>query len=314
MTLKANVPGLIPELYEKDIKEGYFLNNALYEMFGDPKVENETFSVNGGALRWRLETDGTNNAAAVAENAEAVNDNVNSVLRMVVAEQAFSAVATVSFEVVDHGKNEDDPWGREIAKAVKQVKDVAVTTCLATLANAVGTGGAYAGQTRASFANALISGADATAEALSIPAFTTAIAALDAPERAVPRSELAILTGPALASKYATIANQSYTFPRMTMRLQGEGVDGGTGFVFAPGDKYLTAMSYEGIPVYSIPDFPAGTVLIGPLSDVFFGSSVPVPRITPLGLVKRNYRALVDCYAQIAIARPAAFYKMSNKS
>jgi hypothetical protein len=322
-TFAANIPGLIPRDYAGEVKRGFWLDNSILEMFGystDPGV-----IVSGGNVNWRIQTPGTNFAAATVEGAPALAPNVDSVIRMTFALTPFEVDPASTYESIDYSEDGSDPWAGQIAKGAEQLRDVYTTTLWAQFVAAIGAGANYAGQARAGFPTALVVSADAAAVALSVASFNTGLLALSTPavqQRYVPRDRIVIVMGPALAQRYAMVSNQNVAFARTTSRYQGEAVDGGPGWLMA--NKYLTNMNFEGIPIYCVPQFAAGTVAMGDVTTIHNklapkkamsdrSAVVEDIRITQKDPAGRSLSVQMDTYGALVVDKPNSWHLMTNK-
>lgn len=322
-TFAVNIPALIPRDYSSQVVRGFWLDNSILEMFGYSNAPN--ILVNGGNVTWSIQTPGTDSSAATAEGAPMLAPNVDSVIRMTFALTPFETVPQTTYESIDYSAADADPWAMQIAKGAEQLKNIYTTTLWAQFIAAIGAGVNYAGQARAAFPTALVVSADAAAVALSVAAFNTGLLALESPavqQRYVPREKIGIIMGPAMAQRYAMVSNQNVAFPRTTSRYQGEGTDGGPGFLMS--NKYLSSMTFEGIPIYVVPQFAAGTVAMGDMSTIHNAAPPLVAtsdrtevvngiRIAQKDPATRTLLVQMDTYGALIVEKPNSWHLMTNK-
>lgn len=300
-TTTSVIPALIPDVYAEMIRATYFTNNDPYNLWTvrTPPV--------GDSIDWRLQTDGTNNAAATTEGASAPTADVDSVIKATLAKQAFQVVTQITHEGIDYSdRSMGDPWALAIQHGTNNLKDIASTTMITALETQVGASGSIFGQTRSSYSSALVSGSDSTSEALSLGDMSTAVRTVTDADRAVNMADLEWYMSPTLGQKYAQISNQNIDIIRQVTRVQGAPVDGGYGYGF-------TGMQFEGIPIKIVRDMTATTALLGPKNDVIVWESV-APRIKPLGDTDRSYKAIIDTVVNLTVTQPALWYELTNKS
>jgi hypothetical protein len=328
-TAMANIPVWIPVQYRSTLIKGYFTNNCVLDLFG--YGDNPDVAISGTAIRWGGETEGTNNSAATAEGAAALATNINSAIPLFIPLVAFESNPGGTYEATDFSARDVDPFERDIARGAEWLKQTVNATLLASWVAAINAANPnYAGQARAGFPRLLVPGADNAAVAISIPALRAGLDFLMTAPRRVEYSSLGVFCNHAMASRIAAITNQPIDTARTLTRVQGAPADGGYGMTMP--DAYMTGLSIENIPVFSVPGFAANTIAIGPRTGPM-RPYVPEPtevlrakagdpnavvmdgiRMVKKDPANRQEFIQMDTYSELIVPRPGDWFLLTNKT
>lgn len=294
MTLNAvYAPSAQVTLYE---------NNRLFQLF-PPKSDG---AGSDGNIRWKVRTTGTLAAQATTEGASAPASNVKQEIGLYIPFVRYDAVAELSTEAqVFNPGDFGDPLVDAINLAARDLRDVACDALVLALVNSIGTSSTYGGQTRSSYSDALVSGADTSTAAISEALLDAAVLNLIDAAKGLSYDDLLILASPTLCGTMNKRFGTPVGAHNVTVRMQGDAPDGGFG--------RIDEGSYNRIPIRSVPRMDANTVLLVPRSLISIHDCGSI-KISNLGKVGGTDRAYLEYFAAIKCEIPAWCYKLTNKS
>ena len=310
-TALAQVPALIPKLYEPGIRDAFYSNVSMFKEWPP------TPGVEGGVERWPMGTDGTDNSRATSEGGTIPSSNIDEAIDLELTQQPYEVVAELTHETMADARRDGiDPWLWSLMRQTKYLIAKVNTTLLAEFEAALIATGNYAGKTRTSYSSALVSYLEATVTALTYDYLATMMRTLlDSKNNEY--GDLALYLSPTGLFRYAKVAHLSTPVARVVHSSSEQKTD--AGLVYTINGE---PPSFEGLPIHVMAGMTATTFIMGPglVPGEVKNAEAKQPdgssglKIWPLAKVRRTERALIDGRWKNRVKQPALWGQLTGKS